>query len=103
MTVQAPPRHPMARIAPRLAEISDQVLFGDVWARTQIAPRDRSIITVAALISLNRIEQLPFHVKKAFENGVTEVELGEIVTHLAFYAGWPCAASACSAIEKALP
>jgi 4-carboxymuconolactone decarboxylase len=80
--------------APKLVELTDQVLFGDVWARPELSQRDRSVITVSALIALNRTEQLPFHLRKALGNGVTKEELLEIVTHLAFYAGWPNAMSA---------
>lgn len=84
----------MARLTPKLAELTDQVLFGEVWKRAGLAPRDRSLITVAALVALNRTEQLPYHLVLAVKNGVTHAELGEIITHLAFYAGWPAAASA---------
>ena len=81
-------------IAPKLAELTDDVLFGDVWERPGLAKRDRSLITVAALVSLNRTEQLPFHLRRALENGVTREELVEAITHLAFYSGWPTAVSA---------
>lgn len=81
-------------IAPKLAELTDDVLFGDVWARKELGPRDRSLITVAALIMGGNTEQLPFHLNKARKNGLTETELIEIITHLAFYAGWPKAMSA---------
>lgn len=85
---------PFADVAPRLAEITDDVLFGDVWERPGLSPRDRSLITVATLITLYRTNELPFHLKKAIENGVTRDELAEVITHLAFYAGWPCASTA---------
>jgi 4-carboxymuconolactone decarboxylase len=81
-------------IAPKLAEITDQVLYADVWERPGLAKRDRSLITVAALVALNRTQQLPFHLQLAVENGVTQDELIELVTHLAFYSGWPTAMSA---------
>src|SRR5207253_9665570 len=80
--------------APKLVALTDDVLFGDVWERKELAPRDRSLITVAALIVGGNTEQLPFHLKKAKENGLTETELKEVITHLAFYAGWPKAMSA---------
>jgi 4-carboxymuconolactone decarboxylase len=79
---------------PPLADISDRVLFGEVWERRQLGKRDRSLITVACLIALCRDEQLPFHLQTALENGVSRQELDEVVTHLAFYAGWPAAATA---------
>ncbi|HZX29231.1 MAG TPA: carboxymuconolactone decarboxylase family protein, partial [Telluria sp.] len=80
--------------APRLAQLSDDVLFGQVWDHPDLSRRDRSLVTVAALVALNRTEQLPFHLQLAEKHGLTRAELTETVTHLAFYAGWPCAASA---------
>jgi 4-carboxymuconolactone decarboxylase len=76
-------------IAPHLAEITDKVLFGDVWEDTALSPHDRSLVTITSLISLYRTNELPFHLKKALENGVTRDEIIETITHLAFYAGWP--------------
>jgi len=76
-------------IAPKLAEITDKVLFGDVWADETLSPRDRSLITITSLISLYRIHELPFHLKRAMENGLTRDEIIAALTHLAFYAGWP--------------
>ena len=84
----------VAQFAPKLAQLSEDVLFGDVWQRPALSPRERSIATVAALTALYRPEQLPGHLQKAITNGVTKDELGELFTHLAFYAGWPAAASA---------
>ena len=81
-------------IAPKLAQLTDDVLFGDVWERPGLSQRERSLITVSALIALNRTEQLPFHLRRALGNGITQEELIEIVTHLAFYAGWPNSMSA---------
>ena len=80
--------------APKLVELTDRVLFDDVWARPELGPRDRSLITCAALIATGKTEQLRFHFPKALANGVTQDELLEMITHLAFYAGWPCAMSA---------
>ena len=84
--------------APKLAQLTDDVLFGDVWERSQLSKRDRSLITCAALIAMGKTEQMSFHFPRAIENGVTPDELIELITHLAFYAGWP---SAMSAITKA--
>jgi 4-carboxymuconolactone decarboxylase len=81
-------------IAPKLADLTDNVLFADVWARPELARRDRSLVTVSALIALNRPDQLRSHLALAKQNGVTEQELIEAITHLAFYAGWPSAMSA---------
>ena len=80
--------------APKLVELTDNVLFGDVWERPGLSKRDRSLVTVSALIALNRTEQLRFHLEKALENGVTKDELIEVITHLAFYSGWPNSMSA---------
>ena len=80
--------------APKLAELTDEVLFGDVWARTELSPRDRSLVTVAALIANGNTEQLSGHLSRAKENGLSESELAEVIIHLAFYAGWPRAMSA---------
>jgi 4-carboxymuconolactone decarboxylase len=87
-------RGALADFAPKLSELTQQVLFGDIWERPGLAKRDRSLITVAALVALNRTEQLRFHLGRALENGVTKDELIELITHLAFYSGWPTAMSA---------
>ena len=79
---------------PKLAELTDNVLFGDVWERPGLAKRDRSLITVAALIALNRPDQLRHHLQRARDNGVTKAEVVEVITHMAFYSGWPSAVSA---------
>jgi 4-carboxymuconolactone decarboxylase len=84
----------MGDIAPKLADLTDKVLFGDVWARPQLSPRDRSLVTVAALIAMNRPDQLRSHLARARDNGVTQEELVEAITHLAFYSGWPNAVTA---------
>ncbi len=81
-------------VAPKLAELTEDVLFGDVWERPGLSKRDRSLITVATLVALNRTEQLPFHLVRALENGVTKGEIVESITQLAFYSGWPTAISA---------
>ncbi len=84
----------MQEIAPRLAELSTQVLFGDIWERPGLSKRERSLITVAALTALYRTDQLRSHVRRALANGVTKEEIGEVITHMAFYGGWPTAANA---------
>ena len=81
-------------LAPALADHTDKVLFGDVWERPGLSPRDRSLITVASLVALYRTNELPFHTGKALDNGVTRDELIELITHLAFYSGWPTAMTA---------
>jgi 4-carboxymuconolactone decarboxylase len=81
-------------VNPKLAELTDGVLFGDIWARPGLSPRDRSLVTVSALITMNRPDQLRSHLQRARDNGLTEAELVEAITHLAFYTGWPNAVSA---------
>jgi 4-carboxymuconolactone decarboxylase len=88
----APPE--VYAVAPALGAYTDEVLFGEVWLRQELAPRDRSIITVSALIASGRIAQIGGHVRRALDSGVTPREIGEIITHLAFYSGWPNAISA---------
>jgi 4-carboxymuconolactone decarboxylase len=87
-------RDDVRKVAPKLIDLSEKVLFGDVWERPGLSKRDRSLITVAALTALYRTEQLPGHLERALNNGVTRDELGELITHLAFYAGWPAAMTA---------
>jgi 4-carboxymuconolactone decarboxylase len=88
-------------VAPKLADLTEKVLFGDVWERPGLSKRDRSVITVSALVAMNRTEQLPFHLRRALENGVTKDELAELITHLAFYSGWPTAMSAIRLAKEA--
>jgi 4-carboxymuconolactone decarboxylase len=89
-----PAQRLMGDIAPKLAQLTDSVLFGDVWARPGLSRRDRSLVTVSALIAMNRPDQLRSHLALALENGVSRDELVEAITHLAFYAGWPNAVTA---------
>jgi 4-carboxymuconolactone decarboxylase len=99
----AKPRPSQAAIgdfAPKLAELTDDVLYGDVWERPELSKRDRSLVTVAALIALNRPEQLRSHLIKTRENGVTQEELVETITHLAFYCGWPNAVTAINVAKE---
>ena len=93
-------RKSIGDLAPKLAELTDAVLFADVWARSELGPRERSIATLAALVALNRSEQPPFHLARARDNGLADGELVELITHLAFYAGWPCAFSAIGVLRK---
>jgi 4-carboxymuconolactone decarboxylase len=84
----------------RWSQYTDDVLFGDVCERPGLKPRDRSIVTVACLIALYRTNELPFHLKKALQNGVTRDGIIEMITHLAFYSGWPTARTALSIARK---
>jgi len=86
--------------APGLVTFTDDVLFGQVWTRPELPPRDRSLVTVAALTAAGNTEQLTYHLGLARQNGVTEAELIEAITHLAFYAGWPRAMSAMAAARQ---
>ena len=86
--------------SPKLVSLTDDVLFGDIWARPELSPRDRSLITVAALIAGGNTEQLTGHLQRARQNGLTETELQEVIVHLAFYAGWPRAMSAVQVAKK---
>jgi len=94
------PRTAMQEVAPQLAKITADVLFGDVWERPGLSKRDRSLITVAMLTAMYRSGQLPGHVNRALDNGVTKEEIGEVITHVAFYAGWPTAANAARIIKE---
>jgi len=87
-------RDALRAFAPKFIELTDDVLFGDVWERPGLSKRDRSLITVATLLALGRSDQLPGHLERALGNGVTRDEIGEVITHLAFYAGWPAAMTA---------
>ena len=91
----------LGRLTPDLARRT-AALFEDVWERPGLSKRDRSLVVVSSLISLNRTEQLGFHMQTAIRNGVTREELVEVITQLAYYAGWPVAMSAVNILDKAL-
>jgi 4-carboxymuconolactone decarboxylase len=86
--------------APELADLTNRVLFGDLWRRSELTPRDRSLITITALIAIGQPEQLPFHANRAMDSGLTRDEVAETVAHLAFYAGWPRAFSAVPVLQR---
>jgi 4-carboxymuconolactone decarboxylase len=94
MPEPTPAQRAIGDFAPKLVELTDEVLFGDVWERPELAKRDRSLITVATLITSSSLEQLGNHLRLAEQNGLTETELKEAIVRLAFYAGWPKAMSA---------
>jgi 4-carboxymuconolactone decarboxylase len=87
-------RMALGHLAPKLVELTEDVLFGDVWERPELSKRDRSLVTCAALVAMGRTEQMDFHFPNAIKNGVTQEQLIEMITHLAFYVGWPNAMSA---------
>ncbi|RKR29899.1 carboxymuconolactone decarboxylase family protein [Arthrobacter oryzae] len=100
MTEQSPAQRSIGDFAPKLVDLTDDVLFGDVWERPELSKRDRSLITVTSLITSSSFEQLPNHLRLAKQNGLTEDELKEAIIHLAFYAGWPRAMSAIQVAKK---
>src|ERR1700758_411779 len=87
-------RDQVRNVVPALIELSERVLFGEVWEPPRLSKRDRSLITCATLIALGREKQLVGHLQRALDNGLTKNELSEVITHLAFYAGWPAAMTA---------
>jgi 4-carboxymuconolactone decarboxylase len=93
-------RKAIGDVAPKLAELTDDVLFGDIWERPGLSKRDRSLATCAALVALGKTEQMGFHFPYAIGNGLSHDELVEMVTHLAFYAGWPSAMSAVTKLRE---
>lgn len=88
------PRDIMRQVSPKLADMTTDVVYGDIWERPELSKRDRSLIVVAALTAMYRTDQLSGHIARALDNGVTKEELGEVITQMAFYAGWPTAAHA---------
>jgi len=90
----SPARDIVRKVAPKLIDMTEKVVYGDVWERPGLSKRDRSLITVAGLIALNRSDQLKGHIERALHNGVTKDEIGEIITHMALYSGWPTAMTA---------
>jgi len=97
---QTPAQKMIGDFLPKMVSLTDDVLFGDVWERVELSKRDRSLITVAALITGGNTEQLSGHLMRAKGNGLTETELKEVIIHLAFYAGWPKAMSALTVAKQ---
>src|SRR5205823_9897707 len=93
-------RNEVRPVVPRLIELSETLLYPDIWERPGLSKRDRSLITVAALIAMYRPEQLKGHTERALANGVSKEEISEIITHMAFYAGWPSAMSAAKVVKQ---
>ena len=88
------PKKTVYELIPKFGQLRDDVLFGDIWEQTDLSKRDRSLITVAVLTALYRTEELRGHMRRALDNGVKKEELFGLITHLAFYAGWPTAVNA---------
>ena len=93
-------RNEVRTVAPRLIELTETLVYRDIWERPGLSKRDRSLITLAALTALYRPDQLKGHTERALGNGVTKEEIGELITHLAFYAGWPSAMSAAKVVKQ---
>lgn len=93
-------RQAFGDVAPKFADMTDDWLFGDIWERPGLKPRDRSLITVSVLTAQYRTEQLPYHLNKALDNGVTKDELVELITHVTMYSGWPVGVSAIMLAKK---
>lgn len=93
-------RNEVRTVAPRLIELTETLVYPDIWERPGLSKRDRSLITVAALMAMYRPDQLEGHAERALAHGVTKEEIGEIITHLAFYAGWPSAMSAAKVVKQ---
>ena len=106
MTVKPTPtpaaRDKVRSTVPKLIDLTEKVVYGDVWERPVLSKRDRSLITCAALVALNHSEQLKGHLERALNNGVTPEEIGELITHLAFYGGWPVAMSSAMVAKEVL-
>jgi 4-carboxymuconolactone decarboxylase len=94
------PAEAVRATVPKLIDLTEKVLFGDVWERPELSKRDRSLITCAALVAMQRPDQLRFHLARALQNGVTQAELSELITHLAFYSGWPTAMTAANLAKE---
>ena len=97
-----PARDRVRSFVPKLIDLTEKVVYGDVWERPGLSKRDRSLITVASLVAMNRTEQLKGHVARAIDNGVTKDEIVEVITHMAFYSGWPTAMSAAGVAKAVL-
>lgn len=101
-TDESPMQRLLGDLAPKLVSLTDDVLFGDVWARPELSPRDRSLVTITSLVSAGNIEQLEAHIPMGLDNGLTQEEIVEAIVHVAFYAGWPRAVSALTLMKRLL-
>jgi 4-carboxymuconolactone decarboxylase len=90
------------KIAPSVVQYTTDVLFRDLWLRPDLAPRDRSVVTVSALVASGQVAQIPYHLTRAMNNGLTPTEVGEMLTQLAFYAGWPNVFSALPVVKEVI-
>lgn len=97
---QSPVEKMFGDFAPKLVQATDEVLFADIWEREELGARDRSLITITALVAGGQVEQLPHHLQRGRDNGLTQTEVVEAITHLAFYCGWPRAMSAMTIAQE---
>ena len=88
------------KVSPGLVQNTTDLLFGDLWLRPALAPRDRSLVTVSALIASGQVAQITYHLNRAMDNGLSQPQVSEVVTHIAFYAGWPNAFSALPVVKE---
>jgi len=95
-----PPANDWSQYVPKLRELTDSFLFGEIWERPQLSKRDRSLITCAVLTALYRTEQLRGHINRGLNNGLTKDEIAEMITHVTFYAGWPCGVNAAQVAKE---
>mgnify|MGYP003627895131 CR=1 FL=1 len=102
MANQPNPRDAVRNFTPKLIELTEDVLFGDVWERPELSKRDRSLIVVATLIALGKERQMVGHLNRALDNGLTVEEIKEVITHLAFYSGWPTAMTAATIFKEVM-
>ena len=101
-TTPASRRDAVRAMVPKLIELSEEVVYGDIWERPGLSKRDRSLIVIAALIATYRPEQLQGHLARALDNGVTKDEIAEVITHLAFYSGWPASMTAARVAKEVM-
>jgi 4-carboxymuconolactone decarboxylase len=99
-SASSPAREAIRGTVPMLAEYADKIIYGEVWERPNLSKRDRSLIVCAALMAMGRSEQLRGHLSRALDNGVTKDEISELITHLAFYSGWPTAMTAATLAKE---
>lgn len=99
---QTPMQRMMGDFAPTFVALTDDVLFGQVWSRPELSPRDRSLVTITSLVTAGNTEQLRAHIPMGLANGLTAEEVKEAITHVAFYAGWPRAVSALSLAQQVM-
>lgn len=97
-----PSREAVRAVVPRMIELSEDVIYGDIWERPNLSKRDRSLFVIAALIASYRPEQLKGHIGRGFDNGLTKDEISEMITHLAFYSGWPASMTAARVLKEVM-